>query len=195
MLISNNEFAYVDNVASLHFLIALTYNIYIVHLAISLHWLDYKLIILSKYNLFYFLCLNMVSISIQYHGDLHCQAIHGPSHAELSTDAPIDNNGKGESFSPTDLLATALGTCILTIMGIAANTHNINIKGTTLTVEKHMINQPVRRVGSLSVSIVLPQQEYSAKERDILILAAKTCPVMQSIHPDISVNTTMEIAS
>lgn len=137
----------------------------------------------------------MVSISIQYQGDLHCQAIHSPSLAELSTDAPSDNNGKGESFSPTDLLATALGTCMLTIMGIAANTYSINITGTTLTVVKHMINQPTRRIGSLTVSIILPQLEYSAKERDILILAAKTCPVMQSIHPDISVNTTMEIAS
>jgi putative redox protein len=195
MLISNNEFTYVDNEVSLHLLIALNYITYKIYLVFSLHWLDYKLIILSKYNLFYFLCLHMVSISIQYQGDLHCQAIHGPSNAELSTDAPIDNNGKGESFSPTDLLATALGTCILTIMGIAANTHNINIKGTTLTVVKHMINQPVRRIGSLAVSIILPKQEYSAKELDILILAAKTCPVMQSIHPDISVNTSMEIAS
>jgi putative redox protein len=176
-------------------LIARKYFTYIIDLAFSIHWLDYKFTILALYNLYYFLSLIMVSISIQYQGDLHCQAIHGPSHAELSTDAPVDNNGKGESFSPTDLLATALGTCMLTIMGIAANTHNINIKGTTLTVEKHMINQPVRRVGSLSVSIVLPQQEYSVKERDILILAATSCPVMQSIHPDILVNTTMEIAS
>ena len=137
----------------------------------------------------------MTTSEITYLGNLRTQSKHIASNNLIVTDAPIDNNGKGESFSPTDLLATALGTCILTIMGIAANTHNINIKGTTLTVEMHMINQPVRRVGSLSVSIVLPQQEYSEKEREILILAAKTCPVMQSIHPDISVNTTMEIAS
>ena len=84
----------------------------------------------------------MVSIQLEYQGDLHCRAVHGPSGTELSTDAPKDNQGKGESFSPTDLVATALGACMLTIMGIQARTLGINIDGTTATVDKEMTATP-----------------------------------------------------
>jgi len=137
----------------------------------------------------------MVSITIEYQGDLHCVANHGPSGAIVSTDAPKDNQGKGESFSPTDLLATALGTCMVTIMGITARSREIDISGTTVHVIKEMIQQPVRRIGKLTVTITLPNNKYTEKELEILHDVAQRCPVMQSIHPDIIVNYTLEIAS
>ncbi|HUB26806.1 MAG TPA: OsmC family protein, partial [Tepidisphaeraceae bacterium] len=80
----------------------------------------------------------MVEIRIAYEGDLRCKAVHGPSNSELLTDAPTDNMGKGESFSPTDLVATALGTCMMTIMGIAAQRMEVDLRGSTATVTKEM---------------------------------------------------------
>jgi len=136
----------------------------------------------------------MVSISLVYEGDLRCRAVHNPSGNSLFTDAPIDNKGKGASFSPTDLLATSLGACMLTIMGIAAEARNMNINGTTVHVEKHMINEPVRRIGTLNVSIILPEKEYTESEMNAMHHAAKNCPVMMSIHPDINVNYTLSTA-
>lgn len=136
----------------------------------------------------------MVSISIEYAGDLRCHAKHDPSGNTLYTDAPIDNNGKGASFSPTDLLATALGTCIMTIMGIAAEKRSVNITGTKVTVKKYMINEPVRRIGTLDITIILPHREYSDGDMAAFHHAAKTCPVMMSIHPDIEVNYELTVA-
>src|SRR5579871_1956425 len=98
----------------------------------------------------------MVSIALEYQGDLHCKAVHGPSGMELTTDAPKDNQGRGESFSPTDLVATALGSCILTVMGIMARTLNIDIAGTTATVDKEMASAPVRMIQKLAVKIHVP---------------------------------------
>ena len=126
----------------------------------------------------------MVAIQFEYQGDLHCRAIHGPSGSELNTDAPKDNRGRGESFSPTDLVATALGTCMLTIMGIAARTLNIDIAGATATVEKEMTAAPPRRIERLTVRIRVPQS-ISAENRQKLERAAHTCPVHKSLHPDI----------
>lgn len=126
----------------------------------------------------------MVAIQFEYQGDLHCRAIHGPSGSELNTDAPKDNQGRGESFSPTDLVATALGTCMLTVMGIAARTLNIDISGATATVEKEMTAAPPRRIESLTVRIRVPQS-ISAENRQKLERAAHTCPVHKSLHPDI----------
>jgi len=88
----------------------------------------------------------MVEIDIEYEGDLHCRAMHGPSSAVLSTDAPKDNQGKGEAFSPTDLLATALGACMMTVMGIYARTKGVDLKGTHVHVTKEMVADPRRRV-------------------------------------------------
>src|ERR1700761_1570931 len=99
----------------------------------------------------------MVAIQVEYQGDLHCKAVHGPSATELNTDAPKDNQGRGESFSPTDLVATALGTCMLTVMGIMARTLQIDIAGTTATVQKNMTAAPERRIQSLTVRIHVPQ--------------------------------------
>ena len=126
----------------------------------------------------------MVVIQIEYQGDLHCKALHGPSQTELNTDAPKDNQGRGESFSPTDLVATALGTCMLTVMGIMARTLGIDITGTTASVEKEMTSAPPRRIASLAVNIHVPHT-LSAENKQKLERAAHTCPVHKSLHPDI----------
>ncbi|OVE77356.1 osmotically inducible protein OsmC [bacterium F16] len=126
----------------------------------------------------------MVSISIKYEGQLRCGATHDPSAATLITDAPVDNCGKGESFSPTDLVATGLGSCVLTIMGIIAERNDIDISGTTVNVEKGMVVDPVRRIGSLKVQVQVPR-ELSESDRKRLEHGALTCPVHKSLHPDI----------
>jgi len=126
----------------------------------------------------------MVAIQFEYQGDLHCKAVHGPSGTELSTDAPKDNQGRGESFSPTDLVATALGTCMLTVMGIAARTQNLDITGTTATVEKEMTTTAPRRIDSLTVKIHVPHS-LSSENQQKLERAAHTCPVHKSLHPDV----------
>jgi uncharacterized OsmC-like protein len=126
----------------------------------------------------------MVKITATYQGNLRCEATHTPSQMQLFTDAPTDNQGKGESFSPTDLVATALITCMMTIMGIKARDMNTDLTGTTLTVEKIMTNNP-RRIAALPVKIVFPPLNIDEKSRKILENAALTCPVAKSIHPDI----------
>ena len=126
----------------------------------------------------------MVAIQLEYQGDLHCTAVHGPSGTALSTDAPKDNQGRGESFSPTDLVATALGTCMLTVMGIMARTLNIDIAGSTATVEKEMANAPVRMIQRLTVKIHVPGP-ISDENKLKLERAAHTCPVHKSLHPDV----------
>jgi putative redox protein len=126
----------------------------------------------------------MVSIQMEYQGDLHCKAIHGPSGTELNTDAPKDNQGRGESFSPTDLVATALGSCMLTVMGIMARTLDLDITGTTATVEKEMTTTQPRRIASLAVKIHVPHS-LSPEDKQKLERAAHTCPVHKSLHPDV----------
>lgn len=129
-----------------------------------------------------------VEIDIVYEGQLRCAATHGPSQATLTTDAPVDNHGKGESFSPTDLVATALGTCVMTIMGIVAERHQIDLAGTRIHVTKEMIQQPIRRIGRLPVTVTIPADKATkvpAADRVKLETAARHCPVHQSLHPDI----------
>ena len=126
----------------------------------------------------------MVNIQIEYQGDLHCKATHGPSGVELSTDAPKDNQGRGESFSPTDLVATALGSCMLTIMGIAARTLKIDISGATADVTKEMTAALPRRIERLTVRIHVPHA-LSPQDREKLERAAHACPVHRSLHPDV----------
>ena len=121
-----------------------------------------------------------VEISLVYEGALHCQATHGPSGTSLHTDAPVDNQGKGESFSPTDLVATALGCCMMTIMGIAARERKIEIEGATVRVFKEMVADPHRRIESLRSIITMPRS-LPEKERKILETAACSCPVHQSL--------------
>ena len=126
----------------------------------------------------------MATSEIQYLGDLRTEATHTQSGITIITDAPVDNQGKGEAFSPTDLLATSLGNCMLTIMGIAARTHNINMVGTTCSITKIMAPDP-RRVVEIQALIGFPENHFSDKEKKILEHAALTCPVYLSLHPDI----------
>jgi putative redox protein len=126
----------------------------------------------------------MVTIDIEYRGELRCEAVHGPSGIRLSTDAPKDNMGKGESFSPTDLVATALGTCMLTLMGIAARSLNVDLTGARVSVQKEMVATPMRRIGKLGVKISVPTK-LTAEQRQKLEQAALTCPVHKSLHPDV----------
>ena len=126
----------------------------------------------------------MVRIQTEYQGDLHCTSVHTPSGTELGTDAPVDNQGRGESFSPTDLTATSLGTCMLTTMGIVARTLNVDLTGATATVEKEMSSTPPRRINRLTVAIRVPRTT-SPENQQRLENAAHTCPVKKSLHPDI----------
>ena len=125
-----------------------------------------------------------VTSQIEYIGGLRTNARHTLSGNELITDAPPDNKGRGEAFSPTDLLATSLGACAVTIMGIAANEHGFNIDGTKIEVTKIMASNP-RRVSEIVVVFNFPPNNYSEKERKIIQLSANTCPVFQSLHPDL----------
>jgi len=126
----------------------------------------------------------MVQINMVYEGDLHCSVTHAPSGTVLVTDAPKDNQGRGESFSPTDLVASALGTCILTVMGITARTLKIDIQGAHATVEKHMMSSPERRIARLDVTVHMPAG-ISPEHQQKLEHAAHTCPVHKSLHADI----------
>jgi putative redox protein len=129
-----------------------------------------------------------VRIEVRYEGELHTVATHGPSGASLETDAPKDNEGRGEAFSPTDLLATALGTCMLTVMGILARRKGWHMKGARVTVDKHMVADPVRRVGQLVLRFEMPAG-IPMEARKPLERAALTCPVHQSLHPDVKIET------
>ena len=125
----------------------------------------------------------MVTITATYEGDLCCRATHVPSGAALSTDAPKDNAGLGRFYSPTDLVATALGTCVLTTMAIVARRNDIEMKGATVKVEKHMNPNP-RRIGRLPVEIAVPGT-FTDAQRKKLEAAAHGCPVHKSLHPDV----------
>jgi len=119
-----------------------------------------------------------------YLGELRTKAQHVRSGDEIITDAPIDNQGKGEAFSPTDLLATALGSCMITIMGIAAREHGFDIDGTKASIWKIMESNP-RRVGEVKIDLHFPKNDYSEKQRKIIERSAFTCPVYLSLHPDL----------
>ena len=132
----------------------------------------------------------MVDIYIRYDGQLRCSAQHGPSSTQLSTDAPVDNQGKGESFSPTDLCATALGTCMITTMGILAKKKGWSLDGIELHVQKEMTKQPPRRIERLPVRFSVPASVARAldpEQKRELERAAQTCPVALSLHPSVEV--------
>jgi len=126
----------------------------------------------------------MPTIETKYPGDLRTHATHVRSGNTLITDAPVDNKGKGEAFSPTDLLATSLGSCAMTIIGIAAQNHDFTVDGTEIRITKIMADNP-RRVGEVIVEFDFPKNNYSDKEKAIIENAAKTCPVAKSLHPDL----------
>lgn len=131
----------------------------------------------------------MKTSTIKYLGNLRTEATHLLSGQTIISDAPLDNNGKGEAFSPTDLLATALGNCMLTIMGIVAERHSIDIKGITVDVTKIMESSP-RRVGEIIVEFNMPKNNYSEKEKELLQHAAYTCPVAKSLSAELKQTVT-----
>jgi putative redox protein len=128
----------------------------------------------------------MVTIALTYRGELRCEAVHGPSGTHLLTDAPVDNQGRGEAFSPTDLVATALASCMMTIMGIVARRDAIAIAGLRCQAEKHMTASPPRRIARLVLRFAMPAA-LDAGQREALERAARTCPVALSLHPEVTV--------
>ena len=128
----------------------------------------------------------MVHIDIDYQGKLRCEAVHQPSSAKIHTDAPVDNHGLGESFSPTDLVATALASCMATIMGIVADRNDVDLTGLKVGVDKSMSAAPPRRISQLAVKIEMPIAEDHPKA-EMLKNGALACPVHKSLHPDIDI--------
>ena len=126
----------------------------------------------------------MVNISVKYTGDLRSDAVHGPSNAKIATDAPTDNKGKGEAFSPTDLVATALATCMSTTMGIKAQELGVDLKGMTVSVQKEMSKDAPRRIVWLPSEIHIPLPENSP-HREVLEQTALNCPVHKSLPVEI----------
>ncbi len=128
----------------------------------------------------------MVEIKLTYEGDLHCSAIHTPSGNTLVTDAPLDNNGRGQAFSPTDLVATALASCMATVIGILAKRKEISVEGMAVTVRKIMSEDQPRRISRLELDLNMPISA-DHPDRKLLESAARGCPVHHSLHPDIEV--------
>ncbi len=120
----------------------------------------------------------------KYTGDLKTYSLHKRSGDVIRTDAPVDNQGEGKHFSPTDLFANSLGTCIVTVMGIKARSEKINIDGTKFEIKKVMAVNP-RRISEVHIKIIMPDIEYTAREKKILEKVAHHCPVTNSLHPDV----------
>lgn len=134
-----------------------------------------------------------MTITTTYTGALHTEATHIDSGAVIATDAPKDNQGNGEAFSPTDLLAASLGSCMLTIIGIAARTHGFSIDGTTVETTKIMGTEP-RRVSQITIVFNFPANSYTDKEKKIIEAAAFSCPAGKSLHPDLIQDITFNYA-
>jgi len=131
-----------------------------------------------------------MTATILYEGNLRCHATHLQSNSVIETDAPTDNRGKGENFSPTDLVCTALATCIITTMAMKATDMGIELKETTVAVQKHMAAEP-RRIAKIEVVITFPKSlGLEEKDKTILQRVGDNCPVVKSLHPDIVIDTT-----
>ncbi len=126
----------------------------------------------------------MANFELTYTGDLRCKAVHLKSGMEIITDAPTDNMGKGEAFSPTDLTATSLGVCMLTTIGISAEKNNYRIEGARAEVTKIMAATP-RRISEIVVDLYLPANSYTEEQKKMIENAALHCPVAKSLHPDL----------
>jgi putative redox protein len=132
----------------------------------------------------------METVKTKYLGDLRTEATHVASGTKIVTDAPVDNQGKGEFFSPTDLVATALGSCIMTIMGIAARQYSINLEGVSFTITKIMAENP-RRIGEIAIVFDFTMRDYTEKQKKVLEYCVKTCPVAQTLHPSVNQNVNL----
>lgn len=127
----------------------------------------------------------MATSTVKYIGELRTEATHTQSNTTIFTDAPKDNHGKGEMFSPTDLVATALASCILSVMGIVSLKEGITkTDGATAEVTKIMYTEP-RRIGEIHINLTFPKNNFTDKEKKIYEHSAYTCPVAKSLHPDI----------
>ena len=126
----------------------------------------------------------MTTMSLKYNGDLRVECTHMQSGTKIITDAPVDNHGKGQAFSPTDLCATALGACAMTIIGLYAQNHGVDVTGAEMEITKSMSADP-RRIGKVEVIFTMPDRPYSEKEKIVMERAAHTCPVHLSLHPDV----------
>ncbi|MFT4300585.1 MAG: OsmC family protein [Desulfovibrio sp.] len=126
----------------------------------------------------------MATVSAKYLGDLRMECVHNQSGTKIITDAPSDNQGKGESFSPTDLCATAVGACAMTIIGIYGKNHGVDVTGTEVEITKTMSASP-RRIGKIEVVFKMPARSYSEKEKASIERSAYSCPVHLSLHPDV----------
>ncbi len=130
-----------------------------------------------------------MTASIIYKGHLRCECTHIQSGTIIETDAPTDNKGKGEKFSPTDMLCVALATCIVTTIGIKTGDMGIDLTGTTMEVTKHMINEPMRMIGAIDISLHLPTTLHlDDKQKTIIKRIGETCPVSKSLNKDVVVN-------
>ena len=133
-----------------------------------------------------------MTATILYEGNLRCNARHLQSNSIIETDAPTDNRGKGERFSPTDLVCTALATCMITTMAMKATDMGIELKNTTVDVKKYMASDP-RRISKIDVVVTLPESlNLEEKERIILQRVGDNCPVIKSLHPDVILNTSCD---
>lgn len=126
-----------------------------------------------------------MTASIIYNGALRCQAVHNQSESAIESDAPTDNRGKGERFSPTDLTCTSLGLCLITTMAIKATDMNIELEGATVEVQKHMSKEPPRRIVKVEVWVKLPALNITQRDREVLEATGNACPVARSLHPDL----------
>lgn len=129
----------------------------------------------------------MVKMTVHYKGQLHCDLKHLPSGTVIHTDAPVDIGGKGEAFSPTDLLGASLASCIATTLALYAQRKGWDLSEMRLELEKSMTDTPSRRVGRLQVTLWIPH-EFSQEERQLLEKVAHSCPVHKSLHPDVQVD-------
>ena len=127
----------------------------------------------------------IMTASILYQGGLRCECTHLQSGSVIETDAPTDNRGKGERFSPTDTVCVALATCVITTMGIRAQDMGVELKGTSISVTKHMLSEP-RRIGKIEVNLELPGYGISDHDKTILEKIGLACPVKKSLHPDLA---------
>jgi uncharacterized OsmC-like protein len=135
----------------------------------------------------------MANIETLYLGELRTEATHLLSGNKLITDAPPDNQGRGEFFSPTDLVATALGSCMITVIGISARTHGFNIDGTKLSIKKIMTKEPPRKIEEVVIDLTFPS-DYPDKVKKIIEFTVKNCPVALSLHPDLKQTVTITYA-
>jgi putative redox protein len=132
----------------------------------------------------------METAKTKYLGDLRTEIIHVRSESMIITDAPVDNKGKGENFSPTDMVASALGSCIFTIMGIAAREHDFSIDGVTCKITKIMTDSP-RKIGEIKIDFDFTGNDYTDKQKKLLEYCVKTCPVALSLHESVFQNVAL----